>query len=265
MRTMRLLVTVSAAVFAAALGFLVLQNTPLAPAPPPAVTIDAPAHDDLPPPRPAKPPLPARLAAAGFAAGDPVFLRIIKDEAVLEVWLKRGARFALFETMPICSFSGGLGPKLREGDGQSPEGFYEVGPAQINPNSAYHLAFNLGFPNAYDRSLGRTGSHLMVHGNCVSIGCYAMTDIGIDDLYTLVASALGGGQPSVGVHIYPFRLTDAALAAHADRDWHDFWTNLKEGWDAFEATGLPPPVFACGGRYAFDARAVGGCTRITSW
>lgn len=265
MGMIRLFVMVSAAVFAAALAYWwqgSQRDIVRAPLPLPEIVVS----DDLPPPRGPKPPLRMRLAAAGFEAGDPVFIRIIKDEAVLEVWLKRGAQFELFETVPVCSFSGGLGPKLQEGDGQSPEGFYEVGRAQLNPGSAYHLAFNLGYPNAYDRSLGRTGGLLMVHGNCASIGCYAMTDIGIDDIYTLVAAALAKGQRSISVHIYPFRLTDAELAAHAGNKWHDFWASLKEGADLFDAAHIPPAVFACGGRYAFTQGATPpSCARITPW
>lgn len=262
---LRLFTRVSAAVLAAALGLWLFGTPPDPPLPALPLPVIA-AGGELPAPRPAKPPLPQRLAAAGHAIGDPVFLRIIKDEAVLEVWLKRGARFALFETMPVCAFSGGPGPKLKEGDGQSPEGFYEVGRAQLNPDSAYHLAFNLGFPNAYDRAQGRTGSHLMVHGDCVSIGCYAMSDIGIDDIYRLVAAALAKGQRSVSVHAYPFRLTDAALAAHAGSAWAGFWANLKEGQDAFEAHGVPPEVHVCAGRYAFGTpRAGTACARISSW
>lgn len=260
----RLFVMVSTTVFAAALAYW-WQDARREVTPPPALPEIA-ASVETPPPREPKPPLRRRLADAGFEAGDPVFLRLFKEERLMEIWLKRGDRFALFETVPICSFSGGLGPKLREGDRQSPEGFYEIGRAQLNPASAYHLAFNLGYPNAYDRSYGRTGGLLMVHGNCASIGCYAMTDIGIDDIYTLVAAALAKGQRSVAVHIYPFRMSDAALAAHGGSQWSDFWTNLKEGSDAFEAARTPPAVFVCGGRYTFTNGATPpSCARIAAW
>jgi len=217
----------------------------------------------LPVPPPPKPLLPARLAAAGLALGQPVHLRLFKDEAVLEVWVKRGAAYEKFDSFPICTFSGTLGPKQAEGDYQAPEGFYEVGAKQLNPNSAYHLAFNLGFPNAYDRSLKRTGSALMVHGNCASVGCYAMTDYGITEIYALVAGALKAGQRSVPVHIFPFRMTDEAMEATAGHEFLPFWQNLKEGYDTFEATRLPPPVYACEGRYAF--RAAASCTRVAAW
>ena len=81
-----------------------------------------------------------------------------------------------FATYPICLWSGRLGPKLREGDRQAPEGFYTVSAEQLNPNSRWHRSFSLGFPNAFDQAHGRTGSFIMVHGGCPSIGCYAMTD-----------------------------------------------------------------------------------------
>ena len=266
MGMVRSFVIVSAAVFAAALAFWGLdrRQTGSPPAPPPPALSDA--ADAVPQPLAPRRPLNIRLAAADQRMGDAVHLRLYKEERVLEVWLKQGSRFALFDTYDICRFSGELGPKLREGDGQSPEGFCEVGAAQLNPNSAYHLAFNLGFPNAYDRSMGRTGSHLMVHGDCVSIGCYAMTDAGIEDIYGLVAAALQNGQRSVAVHIFPFRMTDAALAGHAGSEWDAFWRNLKTGADLFAETGVPPIAYACSGRYAFthDPERL-NCARISSW
>ncbi|BCW90248.1 hypothetical protein sos41_34160 [Alphaproteobacteria bacterium SO-S41] len=263
-----LFIYVSAAVFAGALTAWTMK--PKSVVIPPTtqnlqVQIAPPSADDLPAPRPPKPPLPARLAAAGFELGDPAFVRIIKNEAVLEVWLKRGAAYEKFDTFPICYFSGALGPKQREGDHQSPEGFYEVSARQLNPNSAYHLAFNLGYPNALDRSLKRTGSALMVHGNCMSIGCYAMTDYGITEIYALVSGALSHGQRSVPVHIFPFRMTDEAMARAAGHDALAFWMNLKEGYDAFEASHVPPAVFACNGRYAFGAPSDAACDRVTAW
>lgn len=187
-----------------------------------------------------------------------LFIRIIKttqtqDKGVLEMW-KRGEddRFHLDGRFDICTWSGALGPKLREGDGQSPEGFYFVKPASLNPNSSYHLSFNLGFPNAYDRAHGRTGSFLMVHGHCVSIGCYAMTDDGIEDIYGDLEAAFTGGQSFVRVHIFPFEMTDEALALHTDDPNHEYWTNLKTGWDWFERERVPPNVTVSGKLYQFD-------------
>jgi len=237
-----------------------LSRPPLA-----AVAIAPPAADELPPPRGPRPPLPARLATAGLARGDAAFIRIFKQESQLEIWLRHDGRYVLFETYPICAWSGLLGPKQKEGDGQSPEGFYEVGLKQLNPNSAYHLAFNLGYPNAYDRALGRTGSALMVHGACASIGCYAMTDRFITEIYALVEAALRRGQRSVPVHVFPFRMTDAAMRAHAADRWMPFWANLKQGYDSFEARRVPEPVFACGVDYAFGSPAAPRCAPVTAW
>ncbi|HEX2727416.1 MAG TPA: murein L,D-transpeptidase family protein [Beijerinckiaceae bacterium] len=210
-------------------------------------------------------PLEARLTGRGFAPGSEAFIRIFKAERQLELWLRRGATFTLFQTYDVCSWSGDLGPKLKEGDGQAPEGFYAVGLKQLNPRSAYYRAFDLGFPNAYDRAHGRTGSLLMVHGDCLSIGCYAMTDKVIDDIYRLVEAALRNGQKEVPVHVFPFRMTAENLSRFDGSRWASFWQNLKQGHDIFETTRSPPAVHACGTAYAFDAMAHGVCDPITAW
>lgn len=205
--------------------------------------------------RPAQPTLQDRLEARGFRFGAPAFIRIFKKEEVLEVWLQKdNGEYALFLDYPICIYSGELGPKTREGDKQSPEGFYAVGSEALNPNSQYHLSFNLGYPNAYDRAHGYSGSMLMVHGKCVSIGCYAMGDRQIEEIYTLVGSALQRGQPFVRVHAFPFRMTDANLAAYSDHRWYDFWQMLKPGYDYFERYHQPPEIDVIGGQYALSDR-----------
>lgn len=189
------------------------------------------------------------LAKKGLSFGSSVYVRIFKEEAELEVWLQNGAQYELLKTYSICALSGSLGPKTREGDAQSPEGFYNVGRGQLNPQSHYHLAFDIGYPNAYDRSLGRTGSLIMVHGNCVSIGCFAMTDDGIDEIYSLTDAALAKGQASVPVHVFPFRMTAENTKRHADSTWAGFWSDLKAGYDAFEASRVPPSVGFQGAHY----------------
>lgn len=206
-----------------------------------------------------KPPMEVRLEENGLARGDPVFIRIFKQSAELEIWMNDGRSWRLFDIWPICRWSGELGPKLREGDGQSPEGFYTVAKGALNPNSSYHLSFNLGFPNAYDRAHGRTGSFLMVHGDCLSIGCYAMTDAGIEDIYGLVEAALDNGQLRVAVHIFPFRMDDATLEAHASHPWVDYWRNLKTGHDLFETSGSPPVAAVCGREYIFSIDGTPQC------
>lgn len=181
------------------------------------------------------------LDRVGLRFGAPAYIRIFKQESALEVWLRAtDGRYRLFKTYPICAWSGSLGPKLRQGDNQAPEGFYNVGKSQLNPNSRFHLAFNLGYPNAYDRAQGRTGDFLMVHGNCVSIGCYAMGDAAIEAIYTLIAAALTLGQRAVPVHIFPFRLTEAALAAQHQNRWHSFWQDLRPAYTSFEQTRQVP-------------------------
>ncbi len=187
-------------------------------------------------------PLKVRLSELSVKVGDPLFIRIFKEESLLEVWIRRGSEYKHLKNYFICSYSGGLGPKLKEGDRQSPEGFYKVKKHQLNPNSKFHLSFNLGYPNAYDKAHKRTGSFLMVHGNCVSIGCYAMTNVKIEEIYALVKGALKKGQRSVKVHAYPFKMTDENMAAHSENKWLYFWMNLKEGYDYFEAEHLPPTV-----------------------
>lgn len=199
-----------------------------------------------------KPALQRDLAAQGLHYGSAVFVRIFKREAELELWLAgKDGRYRLFRTYPICTFSGALGPKRRQGDRQAPEGFYRVGLSQLNPASSYHLSFNLGYPNAYERANGYTGDFLMVHGSCVSIGCYAMGDAAIEEIYTLAEAALRQGQAAFEVHAFPFRLDDVALAAARDSPWFDFWSELKPGYDAFERARQPPRVRVENKRYRF--------------
>lgn len=194
------------------------------------------------------------LAEKGMTEQQPILVRIFKAESELEVWkAKDDGRFYLFKTYPICSYSGGLGPKLEQGDRQSPEGFYLVSQEQLNPRSKYYLAFNMGFPNTYDRAYGRTGANLMVHGDCTSSGCYAMTDAVIEEIFILAREALQAGQPAFQVQAFPFRMTPANMTAHKDDKWYDFWKNLKEGYDYFEISRLPPKVAVCEKRYLVNA------------
>lgn len=194
------------------------------------------------------------LSQADLELGAPIYIRIFKQEAQLEMWLKKDNEYELFKSYPICTFGfGGLGPKLQEGDGKAPEGFYFVKANQMNPYSSYHLSFNLGYPNAYDRAHQRTGSALMVHGNCVSVGCYAMTDQYINEIYTLAHKALEGGQNFFRVHVFPFRMTDENMKSHQSSQWYEFWQNLKQGYDFFEANQFNPPnVTVDNKRYIFN-------------
>ena len=190
-----------------------------------------------------------RLEAVNARLGDPVYIRIFKEESLLEVWIRSGAEYKLLKKYFICAYSGALGPKEKEGDKQSPEGFYRVTKSSLNPKSKFHLSFNLGYPNAYDRAYKRTGSFLMVHGNCVSIGCYAMTDAKIEEIYALVEAALKKGQPYVPVHSFPFKMTEENMALYADSKWYDFWVNLKEGYDYFEVEKIPAHIMVKDKKY----------------
>lgn len=203
------------------------------------------------------------LGSRSMELGAPIFIRIFKRSSELEVWLqKRGGRFELFKTYIICRYSGELGPKLRVGDKQAPEGFYSVNAGQMNPWSKNHLSFNLGYPNDYDQTHDRSGSALMVHGGCTSIGCYAMTDYYMDEIYTLADAALARGQAAFDVHIFPFRLTSSNLTFYLSSPWYSFWTNLQQGYDLFEKYRLPPKVEVFDKRYVFSHQYDNSIARI---
>jgi murein L,D-transpeptidase YafK len=203
--------------------------------------------------------------------GAPVYLRVFKFEGVVEVWMQRQDQFDLFEVYPICVNSGKFGPKLKEGDKQAPEGFYEITTKQLNPKSKYYLALNMGYPNAYDQSHGRTGKHLMIHGACVSTGCYALTNENIKEVYSLVNAALSNGQESVPVHAFPFRMTRETLTKYKNHKWIDFWVNeLLPAYDMFDVTRLPPKMMTCEGVYQIRDGIVpeelpDGCEPIKGW
>ena len=199
-----------------------------------------------------EPKLERELASKGLQYGSPIFIRIFKEPGILEVWVESDGIYEHFKNYEICTFSGSLGPKEKQGDYQSPEGFYFVNAGRLNPWSSYHLSFNLGYPNQYDRVHGRTGSALMVHGNCVSVGCYAMTDRYINEIYALAVAALKNGQPYFRVHAFPFKLEGARLESAKSSRWYPFWLNLKEGYDYFVKYQRPPNVEVLNGRYVFN-------------
>ncbi len=195
----------------------------------------------------------ADITAKNMDKDSPILVRLFKEESEMEVWKKnRDGEFALLKTYPICRWSGDLGPKKKEGDRQAPEGFYTITPGQMNPASNYYLAFNTGFPNAYDRSMGYTGSELMVHGDCSSRGCYAMTDEQIQEIYALGRESFFGGQRSFQMQAFPFRMTALNMAKHRNSPHFAFWKMIKEGYDHFEATKQEPKVAVCERRYVFD-------------
>jgi murein L,D-transpeptidase YafK len=196
----------------------------------------------------------ALMSTKGMSKEDPILVRAYKKESELEIW-KRGSngKYALLKTYPICRWSGQLGPKTREGDRQVPEGFYTVTPAQMNPNSAYYLSFDTGYPNAYDRTFGRNGGDIMVHGACSSRGCFAMTDQNIAEIYAIAREALGAGQRGFQFQSYPFRMTAENLAKHRLDPNIGFWKNLKEGSDTFDVSKEELRVAVANKRYIFNA------------
>jgi murein L,D-transpeptidase YafK len=212
--------------------------------------------------QPVSPKLVAAIGEKNMDLQSPILIRLFKQEAELEVWKQdRSGKFALLKTYPICRWSGDLGPKVREGDRQAPEGFYAISPAQMNPQSAYYLSFNTGYPNAYDKSLGHTGSELMVHGDCSSRGCYAMTDEQIAEIYSLGRESFFGGQRAFQFQAYPFRMTALNMARHRNNPNMPFWKMIKEGYDHFEVTHQEPKVDFCEKKYVFDAAKPPGATR----
>ena len=185
--------------------------------------------------------------------GDPVYLRAFKEEKQLELFIKDRAteKFVLFRTYPIAGQSGSLGPKLSEGDGQVPEGFYHAGRSSMKSDSLYHLAINIGYPNAFDQALERTGSFIMIHGNRISIGCLAMTDEKIEEIYSLCDAALLKGQPFFRIHLFPFRMSKERMERAVDDANYAFWQNLQQGYLLFEEQGLPAETRVVNQRYQF--------------
>ena len=199
-----------------------------------------------------------RLSEKGMSAGSAAMIRIFKAESELELWLQKDGRFELFAAYPVCFWSGVLGPKLREGDRQAPEGLYSVGIEQLHHKGRHPRSLDLGFPNPLDRTLARTGSYILVHGGCRSIGCFAMTNPVMEEIYALRERALREGQERIQVHVFPFRMTEANMAAQAESAWHEFWLNLKDAYDVFERTRVPPTVRVCRGRYVVGEGVASG-------
>jgi murein L,D-transpeptidase YafK len=198
------------------------------------------------------PGLKSTLTDKGFKSNASIYLRIFKDESLLEVWIKSGQRYQLFKSYEICYFSGGLGTKTRSGDGKSPEGFYTIEPAQLNPVSSYYLSINIGYPNKLEKLKGYTGDAIMVHGHCASIGCYAMTNPGIEEIYTLVYKAFESGQQKIQLDIFPFRMDDQHLKNYATNPFLPSWKKMKPGYDLFEKKHVPALAVIKGKEYFFN-------------
>ena len=208
----------------------------------------------------------ADLERKNMPKESPILIRLFKEESELEVWKQdTSGRYALLKVYPICRWSGDLGPKVKDGDRQAPEGFYPITPGLMNPNSSYYLAINTGFPNAYDKANNRRGAFLMIHGDCSSRGCYAMTDEQIGEIYSLGREAFLGGQKEFQIQAYPFRMTPANMARHRNNPSFAFWKMIKEGYDHFEVSHQEPRIDVCDRHYVFDAVPPGNSSKPLSF
>lgn len=184
--------------------------------------------------------------------GSPVYIQIFKEERTLELYAKLGNNFRLVGSYRICNFSGGLGPKRREGDFKSPEGFYSVDMRHMKPDSRFYRAINIGYPNAYDEAQGYSGKYLMIHGECKSIGCYAMTNAYMDEIFTYVQAAFRNGQGNVDISIYPFRMTESNMQRHRSSTYAKFWRELQPGYEYFVKNSQPPSIGVVNGQYVLN-------------
>lgn len=186
-----------------------------------------------------------------------LLLRSFKSERVLELWAGNGKELVLVKSYAVCAPSGVLGPKREEGDLQVPEGFYSVD--ALNPWSTFHLSMHVDYPNAADRArsskagVTRFGGAIMVHGNCVTIGCIPIEDEPIKELFLVVTDAKARGTRTP-IHIFPRRLDDASLselmASDAPEDSKALWRELADGYRAFESKRRVPRVIVDkAGRY----------------
>ena len=169
---------------------------------------------------------------------DEVYLRAFKKERVLELWAgKSGQPLVLVKSYPVCAASGDLGPKRKEGDWQVPEGLYEV--PSFNPFSDYHLSMKVSYPNASDRlrsDAKRPGGLIYLHGSCASIGCIAIEDGPIEEVYLIVIDAKR--QP-VRFDIFPTHLDREGLESLKDSANTEFWKELAPAYLAFEQNHRP--------------------------
>ncbi len=198
------------------------------------------------------------LKRIDLKVGDPVFLRLFKEERELEVWMRPEGEsaYTLFKVYRMSDVEGKIGPKIREGDGQAPEGFYYVSPARFVPDTKHYLGLDLGYPNDYDKYHGRTGGNLMIHGGSRAAGSFAVPKKGMEEVYTLAAAAVSNGQRFFRVNVFPFRMNDKRMDTEFKRNskWLDFWINLKEGYDFFENAHFPPDVALSGGEYDYHLK-----------
>ncbi|HSZ71873.1 MAG TPA: L,D-transpeptidase family protein [Cytophagaceae bacterium] len=190
-----------------------------------------------------------QLTDKGVKANEAVqlYLRAFKEEAVIEVWAKNSytPAFKLIDTFEICSMSGTIGPKRKQGDRQVPEGFYHID--RFNPESNFHLSLGINYPNTSDKIIGgknNFGGDIFIHGSCVSIGCLAITDDQIKELYIYCVEAFSSGQTKIPVTIFPARLTTANFNRLIQQvpSQTELWTELKTAYTLFNTSKKLPSV-----------------------
>jgi len=190
------------------------------------------------------------ITKKGIDAGSfEIYIRAFKHNEILEIWLKSKSakEYVLFKAYEICSSSGVLGPKRKQGDGQVPEGFYNV--SVFNPYSNYHLSLGVSYPNASDKIIGKgnLGGDIMIHGNCVTIGCIPLTDNIIKEVYVLAVEAKNSGQQTIPIHIFPCKMDKKGMdflinEYEGKNNLISFWKNLKVVYDYFENNKKIPKI-----------------------
>ncbi len=202
------------------------------------------------------------LKKAGITSNFEVYMAAYKSEGKFELWLKGVGQnqFELFKTYNFCAHSGTIGPKVLEGDGQTPEGFYKIN--VFNPESSYHLSLGLNYPNKVD--LARTGkdnkagNDIYIHGNCVTIGCIPLSDEKIKEVYLIAIEARNGGQKDIPVSIFPFKLTEDNLKKHGAQfpTQVTFWKTLQVGYAYFDKYKTLPKITQEKGGYVVNRPAI---------
>jgi len=190
----------------------------------------------------------------GLLLGAPVFLRIYKSTSEIELWVQQGPRFVLAQTYGICRWSGLIGPKMTEGDRQSPEGLYHITAQGLIANLRWHRAMRLNYPNSYDVTNGRTGSGILIHGKCHSVGCFAIEDGNVEEVYEAVDAAFKAGQARIPVLSLPFRFGKLAEESSTPAELGEFWTDLRHADLMFNRDRIPPAALLCNSRYYFVDR-----------
>jgi murein L,D-transpeptidase YafK len=180
-----------------------------------------------------------------------MFIRSFKLDSEMEIWVKNNASdtFRLFKSYRVCTLSGKMGPKRKEGDRQVPEGFYYIN--DFNPNSNYHLSLGINYPNFSDRILSdakNPGGEIYIHGNCITVGCIPLTDEFIDEVYIMAVNAKNAGQDFIPVHVFPVKFGNAGSMNYlgtftlTDGSSKQFWTELRNAYDYFEKHHRLPVV-----------------------